>query len=73
MRSNWLTPFTTTTGWDAIVDDQIGHPGDITVTKRAWSAFYGTDLDLQLRRRSVTQLVLAGIATSSGVESTARA
>lgn len=36
-------------------------------------AFYGTDLDLQLRRRGATQLVLAGIATSIGVESTARA
>ncbi|MBB5085092.1 isochorismatase family protein [Nonomuraea endophytica] len=60
-------------GWDAIVDDLTGHPGDITVTKRTWSAFYGTDLDLQLRRRGVTQVVLAGIATSIGVESTARA
>jgi len=43
------------------------------VTKRNWGAFYGTDLDLQLRRRGVTQVVLAGIATSIGVESTARA
>ncbi|MBN6058370.1 isochorismatase family protein [Nonomuraea sp. RK-328] len=60
-------------GWDAIVDDLAGHPGDITVTKRSWGAFYGTDLDLQLRRRGVTQVVLAGIATSIGVESTARA
>ncbi|MEO3876143.1 isochorismatase family protein [Nonomuraea sp. B12E4] len=60
-------------GWDAIVDELTGHPGDIIVTKRTWSAFYGTDLDLQLRRRGVTQLVLAGIATSIGVESTARA
>ncbi|WP_049566910.1 isochorismatase family protein [Nonomuraea sp. SBT364] len=60
-------------GWDVIVADLAGHPGDITVTKRSWSAFYGTDLDLQLRRRGVTQVVLAGIATSIGVESTARA
>ncbi|MEV4569946.1 isochorismatase family protein [Nonomuraea sp. NPDC049419] len=59
--------------WDAIVDELTGHPGDITVTKRTWSAFHGTDLDLRLRRRGVTQLVLAGIATSIGVESTARA
>ena len=60
-------------GWDAIVDDLAGHPGDIVVTKRNWGAFFGTDLDLQLRRRGVTQIVLAGIATSIGVESTARA
>jgi nicotinamidase-related amidase len=43
------------------------------VTKRTWGAFYGTDLDLQLRRRGVTQIVLAGLTTSIGVESTARA
>ncbi|GHH72869.1 hypothetical protein GCM10018793_10570 [Streptomyces sulfonofaciens] len=60
-------------GWDVIVDELSGHDGDITVTKRNWGAFYGTDLDLQLRRRGVTQIVLAGIATSIGVESTARA
>lgn len=59
--------------WDVIVDDLAGHPDDITVTKRSWGAFYGTDLDLQLRRRGVTQIVLAGLTTSIGVESTARA
>ncbi|WP_327419532.1 isochorismatase family protein [Streptomyces sp. NBC_01233] len=60
------------TGWDEIVEDLRGHSGDILVTKRNWGAFYGTDLDLQLRRRGITQVVLAGIATSIGVESTAR-
>ncbi|MDN3356166.1 hydrolase [Actinomadura sp. DC4] len=60
-------------GWDAIVDALAGHPEDIVVTKRNWGAFHGTDLDLQLRRRGVTQIVLAGVATSIGVESTARA
>jgi nicotinamidase-related amidase len=47
--------------------------GDIVVTKHGWSAFYGTELDLELRRRRVTGIVLAGISTSIGVESTARA
>lgn len=60
-------------GWDLIVDDLAAHPEDLTVTKRNWSAFYGTDLDLHLRRRGITQIVLTGIATSIGVESTARA
>ncbi|NUP49263.1 MAG: hydrolase [Catenulispora sp.] len=60
-------------GWDQIVAELAGHAGDIVVTKRNWSAFYGTDLDLQLRRRGVTQIVLAGISTSIGVDSTARA
>ncbi|MDO0924508.1 isochorismatase family protein [Streptomyces sp. TG1A-8] len=59
-------------GWDAVVDELSGHPGDIHVTKHNWSAFHGTDLDVQLRRRGVTQVVLTGIATSIGVESTAR-
>jgi nicotinamidase-related amidase len=45
---------------------------DILVHKRQWGAFYGTDLDLQLRRRGVTGIVLCGISTSIGVESTAR-
>jgi nicotinamidase-related amidase len=47
-------------------------PGDVVVTKRHWSAFYGTDLDLQLRRRGMTGIVLAGISTSIGVDTTAR-
>ncbi|MFE5406020.1 hydrolase [Streptomyces sp. NPDC056580] len=59
-------------GWDVVVDELSGHPGDIHVTKHNWSAFHGTDLDVQLRRRGITQIVLAGIATSIGVESTAR-
>ncbi|GAB1692730.1 isochorismatase family protein [Krasilnikovia sp. M28-CT-15] len=46
--------------------------GDILITKRGWDAFYGTELDLQLRRRKITGIVLAGISTSIGVESTAR-
>ncbi len=54
---------------EAALDRQ---PKDIIVIKRQWGAFYGTDLDLQLRRRRVTGIVLAGIATSMGVESTAR-
>jgi nicotinamidase-related amidase len=45
---------------------------DIVVKKRQWGAFYGTELDLQLRRRGIQTIVLAGIATNFGVESTAR-
>ena len=45
---------------------------DILITKRQWGAFYGTELDLQLRRRKITGIVMCGIATSIGVESTAR-
>jgi nicotinamidase-related amidase len=45
---------------------------DYLVTKQRWGAFIGTSLDEYLRQRGVTQIVLAGIATSIGVESTAR-
>lgn len=47
-------------------------PADHIVTKRQWGAFFGTDLDLQLRRRGIQTLVLSGIATAFVVESTAR-
>jgi len=53
--------------------EEIGNgPTDIIITKRQWDAFYGTELDLQLCRRRMTGIVLAGISTSIGVESTAR-
>ena len=42
--------------------------GDIVVAKRQWGAFYGTALDLQLRRRGIGTIVLGGIATNYGVE-----
>ena len=47
--------------------------GDLRVTKRSWGAFYGTELDQLLRRRNIRTIILGGIATNIGVESTARA
>ncbi|MBB6248173.1 hydrolase [Rhodanobacter sp. A1T4] len=58
--------------WLELADELATEPGDILVMKRQWGAFYGTDLDLQLRRRGITQIVLGGISTNIGVESTAR-
>ncbi|NED79149.1 isochorismatase family protein, partial [Streptomyces sp. SID11233] len=58
--------------WADLVADLDAQDSDIRVTKQTWGAFYGTDLDSQLRRRGITQVVLTGIATSIGVESTAR-
>ena len=46
---------------------------DVLITKRQWGAFAGTELDVMLRRRGIRTLVLGGIATNLGVESTARA
>ncbi len=45
---------------------------DVVITKRQWSAFYATELDLQLRRRGIGTIVIAGVMTNFGVESTAR-
>ncbi len=64
--------FTPPPGWDEIVPELGPREGDLIVTKKQWGAFYGTDLDLQLRRRGVTTIVMGGIATNMGVESTAR-
>lgn len=59
-------------GWDELVPELGVSEKDYIVTKRQWGAFFGTDLDLQLRRRGIDTIVLCGIATNIGVESTAR-
>ncbi|MDA8364250.1 MAG: hydrolase [Gammaproteobacteria bacterium] len=59
-------------GWADLVPELGPQPGDLVITKRQWGAFYGTELDLQLRRRGIDTLILCGIATNIGVESTAR-
>ena len=58
--------------WAEIVPELGPEPGDLVITKRQWGAFYGTELDLQLRRRGIDTILLAGISTNVGVESTAR-
>ena len=58
--------------WTELVPDLEQQPDDHLVTKQRWGAFLGTSLDDYLRRRGVTQVVLTGVATSIGVESTAR-
>jgi len=65
--------FPQSSDWAEIVPELDRQPTDLLITKMQWGAFYGTPLDLHLRRRGVTQIVLCGIATSIGVESTARA
>jgi nicotinamidase-related amidase len=59
-------------GWTDLIPELDQQPEDIIVTKYARSAFSGTGLTEHLRDLGVTQVVIAGIATSSGVESTAR-
>lgn len=58
--------------WSDILPELGSHPLDHVVTKHQWGAFFGTDLDLQFRRRKIETLVLCGISTNIGVETTAR-
>jgi len=56
-----------------LVPESGVQPDDIVVKKRQWGAFFGTDLEQHLRRRGIKTIVIGGIATNFGVESTARA
>ena len=58
--------------WADLVPEIERQPQDLLITKHSWGAFLNTDLDARLKSLGVTQIVLCGIATSIGVESTAR-
>ncbi len=58
--------------WAELLPELNAQPEDHRVTKHTWGAFTGTGLDAYLRAQGVTQVVVVGIATSIGVESTAR-
>ena len=58
--------------WTELVPELNRQPEDHTVVKRTWGAFTNTGLEEHLRTLGVTQVVIAGISTSIGVESTAR-
>jgi nicotinamidase-related amidase len=58
--------------WSDIVPELGPKQNDLVVTKRQWGAFYGTELDMEFRRRGITTIVLCGVMTDIGVESTAR-
>jgi nicotinamidase-related amidase len=59
-------------GWTDLVPELDRQPQDHLVTKRTWGAFTNTGLEAHLKALAVTQVVIAGVATSIGVESTAR-
>jgi nicotinamidase-related amidase len=58
--------------WAELAPALNRQPGDHTVTKRTWGAFHNTDLGDHLSSLGVTQVVIVGVSTSIGVESTAR-
>jgi nicotinamidase-related amidase len=67
-----LKPGMLPANWFTFPDALEASNKDLYIVKRQWNAFFGTELDLQLRRRGIKTIVLAGISTNIGVESTAR-
>jgi nicotinamidase-related amidase len=59
-------------GFAEVVEALGPQPGDMRMTKRTWGVFASTDLEARLKALGVTQVVITGVATSIGVESTAR-
>ena len=60
-------------GFATLVPEVDALPAAVRITKRQMSAFFGAELDLQLRRRGCDTVVVCGVATNLGVEATARA
>jgi nicotinamidase-related amidase len=58
--------------WADLIPELNQQPTDIRITKKSFGAFINTALDEELRKRNVTQVVFCGVATSIGVESSAR-
>jgi nicotinamidase-related amidase len=59
-------------GWTDLIPELNQQPQDRVVTKRTWGAFTNTGLEAHLKQLGVTQVVISGVSTSAGVESTAR-
>ncbi|MDA4133950.1 MAG: hydrolase [Thaumarchaeota archaeon] len=58
--------------WADFIPELGPKESDVVIAKKQWGAFYGTELELQLRRKGLDTIVLCGISTNAGVESTAR-
>ncbi len=58
--------------WFEIIPELKASDNDIHITKNTWNAFTNKDLHEVLQQKSITGIVVAGIATSIGVEGTAR-
>ncbi|MGV2289913.1 isochorismatase family protein [Trinickia sp. YCB016] len=67
-RHNYAFP----EGWTDFIPELDQQPSDIVITKRTWGAFANTTLEKQLKALGVTQVVVTGVSTGTGVEATAR-
>ena len=65
-------PPTLPEGFTDFVPELDAQASDIVVTKFTWGAFATTDLEARLKALGVTQVVVTGVATGTGVEATAR-
>ena len=59
-------------GFSDLISELDRQASDIVVTKRTWGSFASTDLEAQLKAKGVTQVVVTGVVTGTGVEATAR-
>ncbi len=59
-------------GWTDLIPELNRQPQDHVVTKHTPGAFTNTGLEAHLKALEVTQVVIVGVATSNGVEVTAR-
>jgi nicotinamidase-related amidase len=59
-------------GFSDLIPELDRQSSDIVVTKRTWGAFASTDLEAQLKAKGITQVVITGVVTGTGVEATAR-
>jgi nicotinamidase-related amidase len=58
--------------WTELIPELEAQEGDLLITKHSWGAFANTALEAELKRKGVTQVVITGVATGTGVEATAR-
>ncbi len=68
-----MPPFPTDENAYQVTDKINANKNDIYITKHTWNAFFETELHNELKKKSITNIVLGGISTSIGVEGTARA
>lgn len=71
-RPRRTTPSIRSADWSEPIDDLHTRDSDIRIIKRTWGAFHRTGLADALAARNITQVIITGVATSIGVESTAR-
>ncbi|QYK01398.1 isochorismatase family cysteine hydrolase [Shewanella psychrotolerans] len=71
---NQLSPTTQkpAANWAELIPELDVSSDDKCISKQTWGAFHNTDLHQQLQNADVTQVVITGLMTSMGVESTAR-